>query len=119
MVYEIKRAGSLFDPVVSQLKRIFVDINTRFISLESSGGVGQVVAPFPSMSVGAEVLVRAPYGFTITGWTVLGNATGSCSIDIEKDTYANYPPTGADSIVAAAPPTVTNEIGRASCRERV
>jgi hypothetical protein len=27
-------------------------------------------------------------------------------VDIWKDTYANYPPTNADSITASAPPTI-------------
>ena len=29
-------------------------------------------------------------------------------VDIWKDTYANYPPTGADSICASAKPTISS-----------
>ena len=39
--------------------------------------------------------------------TLLADQSGSIVIDIWKDTYANYPPTNADSITAAAPPTIT------------
>lgn len=35
--------------------------------------------------------------------------TGSCSVDIWKDTYANFPPTDADSITAAAAPSITSD----------
>ncbi|GAI52053.1 unnamed protein product, partial [marine sediment metagenome] len=33
--------------------------------------------------------------------------SGSIVIDIWKDTYANFPPTDADSITASAPPTIS------------
>jgi hypothetical protein len=38
---------------------------------------------------------------------MLSTASGSCVIDIYYDTYANFPPTGGDSITAAAPPTIS------------
>lgn len=60
------------------------------------------------------VMVQIPYSGTITGWTILGDQAGSVSIDIQKDSYANYPPTGGDSIVASAPPTVTSAVKNTS-----
>jgi hypothetical protein len=39
--------------------------------------------------------------------TLLADQSGSIVIDIWKDTYANYPPTVADTITAAAKPTIT------------
>ena len=33
--------------------------------------------------------------------------SGSIVVDIWKDTYANYPPTNADSITDSTPPTIT------------
>lgn len=50
---------------------------------------------------------RAEFPFTITEWTLLGDQSGSIVIDIWKDTYANYPPTVADTITAAAKPTIS------------
>ena len=47
------------------------------------------------------------FAATILGVTMLADQSGSIVIDIWKDTYANYPPTDADSITAAAPPTIT------------
>jgi hypothetical protein len=39
--------------------------------------------------------------------TLLADQSGSIVIDIWKDTYANFPPTGADSITASAKPTIS------------
>lgn len=38
--------------------------------------------------------------------TLLADQSGSIVVDIWKDTYANFPPTDADSITAAAVPTI-------------
>lgn len=48
-----------------------------------------------------------PFGCTITEWTLLADQSGSVVVDVWKDTYANYPPTNADSITGSAKPTIT------------
>lgn len=45
---------------------------------------------------------------TIEGYTLLADAAGSIVIDLWMDTYANYPPTVADSICASALPTLAS-----------
>lgn len=50
---------------------------------------------------------KVDFACTITGVTVLGDQSGSAVIDIWKDSYANYPPTVADTITAAAKPTIS------------
>jgi hypothetical protein len=54
-----------------------------------------------------DVVIETPG--TIQQVTVLGKGaeSGSIVIDLWVDTYANYPPTDADSITASAPPTIT------------
>lgn len=47
-----------------------------------------------------------PVAGTIVGVRLLADQAGAIVIDIWKDTYANYPPVNADSITAAAPPTI-------------
>ncbi|HEU0072475.1 MAG TPA: hypothetical protein VFS30_00550 [Dehalococcoidia bacterium] len=42
--------------------------------------------------------------------TMLADQSGSVVVDIWKDTYGNYPPTVADTIVASAPPTITTAV---------
>lgn len=49
-----------------------------------------------------------PFACTITQVSLLADQTGSIVVDIWKDTYANYPPTVADSITASAKPTISS-----------
>ena len=51
--------------------------------------------------------VRIPDACTITGAYLLADQAGSIVVDIWNDTYANWPPTDADSITASAPPTIS------------
>lgn len=51
-----------------------------------------------------------PYACTITGWTLLGDQSGSIVVDVWLDTYANYPPTVADTITGADKPTITTAL---------
>lgn len=51
-----------------------------------------------------------PYACIINTVTLLADISGSIVIDIWKDVYANYPPTDADSITAANPPTIVSDI---------
>lgn len=67
------------------------------------------------ISTGAkDGFVRSPISGTITKVTTLSSdaaaTSGSIVIDVWKDTYANYPPTNADSITASAPPTISSGI---------
>lgn len=48
-----------------------------------------------------------PYACTITAATIGLDVSGSIVFDVWVDTHANYPPTVADTITAAAKPTVT------------
>ena len=54
--------------------------------------------------------VSIPFNATITAVRLQANTTGSIIIDIWKDTYANYPPTVADSICASAKPTISSAV---------
>lgn len=47
------------------------------------------------------------FGMTITGWRLLADQSGSVAIDVWKDSYANYPPTDADSVVTPSITTAT------------
>ena len=60
-----------------------------------------------TIATGNKFGIKVPFACTITNWTIGLNASGSIVIDIWKDTQANYPPTVADTITAAAKPTVT------------
>lgn len=65
-------------------------------------GAGAVIA------TGNKRYIRVPYAGTITRVTTLADQSCSVVVDVWKDTYANYPPTDADSITASAPPTLSS-----------
>jgi len=60
-----------------------------------------------AITTGVKGYISVPYACTINSVTMLADVSGSSVVDIWKDTYANYPPTVADTITAAAKPTIT------------
>lgn len=60
-----------------------------------------------TIATGFKGFVQIPFDCQIMEWTLLADRTGSVVIDIWKDTYANFAPTVADTITAAAKPTIT------------
>ena len=78
-------------------------------------GVARVIACVfdgngAALAVGAKAYVRIPQAGTITKVTMLADVSGSAVVDVWKDTYANYPPTVADSIAASAKPTISGAL---------
>ena len=61
-----------------------------------------------AITTGEKGHLEIPFKCEIERVTLLADASGSIVIDIWKDTYANFPPTDADSIVASAPPTLSS-----------
>lgn len=59
------------------------------------------------LTAGDQGDLTIPFACTITEWTMLADVSGSAVIDIWKDTYANYPPTVADTITGSAKPTIS------------
>lgn len=58
--------------------------------------------------------VHVPFACTITGAYAFADQTGSAVIDLWKDSYANFPPTDADSITASAPITISSGVKTAN-----
>ncbi|MDV2502682.1 MAG: hypothetical protein RX318_01855 [bacterium] len=61
-----------------------------------------------AITTGPKGDLRIPFGCTINRATALADQSGSIVVDIWKDTYANFPPTDADSITASAPVTISS-----------
>lgn len=51
-----------------------------------------------------------PYACTIQDWTLLADVSGAIKIDIWKDSYANFPPTDADSITNGNEPEIASGV---------
>ena len=61
-----------------------------------------------AITTGIKGDLEIPFGCTVTRATLLGDQTGSIVVDIWVDTYANFPPTVADTITASAKPTLSS-----------
>jgi len=57
-----------------------------------------------AITTGIKGDIEVPFACTIQRVTMLLDQSATTTVDIWKDTYANYPPTNADSITAAAVP---------------
>lgn len=60
------------------------------------------------LTTGIKGDLSVPFACTITSARLLSDLSGNCVVDIWKDTYANYPPTVADTITASAKPTLSS-----------
>jgi hypothetical protein len=61
-----------------------------------------------AITTGQKGHLEIPFACTITGWTLLADQSGSIVVDVWKDTYANFPPTVADTIAGSEKPTLSS-----------
>lgn len=73
---------------------------TRLL-LVTLDGVGAV------LTTGVKGEATLDFACTITGWVLLADQSGDLVIDIWKDTFANYPPTVADTITGGNQPELS------------
>lgn len=74
-------------------------INSAGFSFIIDGG-GAVI------TVGQKGHIEVAFPTTITGWTIVADQAGDIVVDIWKDSYANFPPTVADTITGTEKPTL-------------
>jgi len=60
------------------------------------------------LPTGNQGFLEIPFACTIQQVTLLADVTGNIVVDIWKDTYATFPLSLSDSIVASAKPTLSN-----------
>jgi len=58
----------------------------------------------------AQVTLQVPFSATIVAARLLLKESGDLVVDVWKDTYANYPPTDADTITGGNEPTASSAI---------
>ena len=61
-----------------------------------------------AITTGQKGHIEIPFACTITGWTLVADQSGSIVVDVWKDTYANFPPTVADTITGSEKPTLSS-----------
>jgi hypothetical protein len=66
------------------------------------------------LTTGYKAWISMPVAGTLMKWRLLADVVGSVVIDVWKDVFANYPPTVADTITAAAKPTLSSALSAES-----
>ena len=87
-------------------KGVFADVKTNLTELNKKALIFIIDGGGAEIAVGEHGHLRIRFKCEIVKATLLANQTGSIVIDIWKDTYGNFPPTVADTITAAAKPTI-------------
>lgn len=59
-----------------------------------------------AITTGQKGHLEVPFNCIVNGWTVVADVAGAIVVDIWKDTYANFPPTVADTIAGSELPTL-------------
>lgn len=107
MSYSTPRTWSAGETVTASLLNAHLRDNLNAISPKVAWvSIGSPDAG--AITTGVKARVWFPFACKITGWTILADAVGSCVIDVWKDTYANHPPTNADSIAGSEKPTLSS-----------
>lgn len=86
--------------VVTSYEGLATNVKRKAFGITIDGGGSAI-------TTGVKGYVTVPYTGTITQWTLLADQSGSIVIDVWKDTYANYPPTVADTIAGTEKPTLS------------
>ena len=76
----------------------FTEVSTLTFIIDGGGS---------AITTGQKGHLEIPFACTITGWTLVADQSGSIVIDVWKDTYANFPPTVADTIAGSEKPTLS------------
>ena len=63
-----------------------------------------------AITPGLKGTIAVPFACTIISWVLMADTTGSVTIDLWKASFANYPPSAANSITASAKPTITADM---------
>lgn len=73
-----------------------------FPTASFDGGTGDI-------QVGAWCEVFVPFGFTVRSWTLVSDALGTISIDVQAASFSAYPPAAASSICGGNPPKLLGD----------
>jgi hypothetical protein len=62
-----------------------------------------------TISNGKTAYVQIPYNGTLTSWTLVANALGSCTVTVFKDTFAFFPPTTPTDNIYSVQPALASQ----------
>ncbi len=61
------------------------------------------------ITTGVKGYIEIPFDCELEAYRLVGDVSGSMVIDLWKDTFANFPPTGGDSICGTTKPNLSSE----------
>jgi len=61
-----------------------------------------------AITTGVKGDIMIPYSCTVQSWDIAADVSGSIVVDVWKDTYANFPPTVADTVTGSEKPTLSS-----------
>jgi len=106
MAFSTPRTWSAGETVTASLMNAHVRDNLNatapkmaWVSIGSPDGA--------DLTTGVKARIWFSFPCKITGWTILADASGSVVVDVWKDSYANHPPTVADTIAGTEKPTLS------------
>lgn len=108
--YDLTAAGkALLDDADASAQRTTLGVGTiGTLSTLQAGFTVMIDGGGSAITTGVKHYIEMPVAMTITGWTLVADASGSIVIDVWKDTYANFPPTVADTIAGSEKPTLSS-----------
>lgn len=98
-----------YRPLVNQdgnIKRLPVGDTLHGPSLGTIGISARLYNAGLSLVTGSAGYIEVPFGMTITGWTIMGNTSGSIVVDVKKADYSTFPTTS--SIAGSEKPTLSS-----------
>lgn len=98
-------SGGAATPAFRALAAADVPLNLKRMSIAFQFGDGTNAI---DSSTEREQWLELNFAGTIEGYSLTADVSGSIVIDLWLDTYANYPPTVADTITASAKPTLSS-----------
>jgi len=85
----------------------YSDVKERIENTELNAIIFTFDGAGAEITTGLKQFLLMPFKCEIQQVTLLADVSGNIVIDIWKDSYANFPPTDADSITSATPPTIS------------
>jgi hypothetical protein len=95
---------------------VLVDDTTGAAIWVSTASAGEAAIEYVVDGAGSELttglkgFLEVPFDCTIITGRLFADTSGSVVVDIWSEPYADYPPTDADSITAAAPLTIVGDV---------
>ena len=100
-----------YDNTVAPAQWKTTSVNNLLNTSIKSGSCGAIFTTVSGVITnGTTAYAQVPYNGTITGWTLVAAQSGSCTVTVFKDTYANYPPTSPTDNIFTVQPALVSQI---------